>query len=153
VTQSHGSKAELSQDSQTADKSKTVERRRRKVRRLKPARKRGQDRPTAERQNRENPVAQSHGSKITKLFFVIMIARLPKSDFFTGMTAWSSLCVLTRAESNGIVVIIPAHEQTFQPASRRTTGIADFHGTQFAHFSFPLFTALHRRILFRPTAD
>jgi hypothetical protein len=43
VTQSHGSKAELSQDSQTADKSKTAKRRRRKVRRLKPTQLRGQD--------------------------------------------------------------------------------------------------------------
>jgi len=36
VTQSHGSNAELSQDRQTADKSKAAKRRRRKVRRLKP---------------------------------------------------------------------------------------------------------------------
>jgi hypothetical protein len=37
AAQSQGSNAELSQDRQTADKSKAVERRRRKARRLKPA--------------------------------------------------------------------------------------------------------------------
>ena len=37
MAQSHGPKAELSQGRQTADKSKAAKRRRRKVRRLKPA--------------------------------------------------------------------------------------------------------------------
>jgi hypothetical protein len=69
VTQSHGSNAELSQDRQTADKSKAAKRRRRKVSASKIIKFYDQDRPTSERQNQENLMAQSHGSKITKLFF------------------------------------------------------------------------------------
>jgi len=52
-----------------------------KSERLKSAKVAGQDRPTAERQNRGNPATQSHGSKIV-IRFAIKIARLPKSKSF-----------------------------------------------------------------------
>jgi hypothetical protein len=65
-----------------ADKSKTVKRRRRKVRASKTSARSGQDRPTAETQNQGNLMTQSHGSTITIIVFVITIARLPKSTPF-----------------------------------------------------------------------
>jgi hypothetical protein len=64
-----------------ADKSKTVKRRRRKVRASKTSARSGQDRPTAETQNQGNLMTQSHGSTVT-LLFVTTIARLPKSTPF-----------------------------------------------------------------------
>jgi hypothetical protein len=51
-----------------ADKSKTVKRRRRKVRAPKTSASSGQGRPTAETQNQGNLMTQSHGSKITFIF-------------------------------------------------------------------------------------
>ena len=63
-----------------AEKSKITRKRDgAKSERLKPTDEAGQDRPTAERQNRGNPAAQSHGSK-TVIRFTVKIARLPKSN-------------------------------------------------------------------------
>jgi hypothetical protein len=80
MTQSHGSKAELSHDRQAADNSKIPERGRHRVRHLKSA---GTlliriDQPT-ETQNQGNLMTQSHGSTVTIIILVTMIARLPKS--------------------------------------------------------------------------
>jgi len=65
-------------DCQTAEKSKTAKRRRRKARRLKPAGMLIMTDRLTERQNQGNLMTQSHGSKVTTAI-VTRIARLPKS--------------------------------------------------------------------------
>jgi hypothetical protein len=92
-----------------ADKSKTVKRRRRKVRASKTSARSGQDRPTAETQNQGNLMTQSHGSTVN-LLFVTTIARLPKSTPFAGMTerwvipAWFNRFRLRRKLFGGLWV-------------------------------------------------
>jgi hypothetical protein len=85
ATQSHGSKAELSQDRQAADKSKTAKRRRRKVRRLKPSLLAWLGLTDCRKAKPGKPGDAKSWVYDHKIFFVIMIARLPKSNLFTGM--------------------------------------------------------------------
>jgi hypothetical protein len=83
VTQSHGPKAELSQGCQTADKSKTAKRRRRKVRRLKPTPQAWSGLTDFRKAKPGKPGdAKSWVYSHNVFLFVIMTARLPKSKSF-----------------------------------------------------------------------